>query len=177
VSVFEFVRSVPQGGAGWSSDLAGHPAMMVPSVRQEIRISCVIVVFEHAAASQATWSSKKRVLSAVARRRHRHDDHPMHRARYPRRTGLPASPACRSRAASDLHARRSGCVFAGFAEGVGLNPRGHSRALAVFKTASCSSLTSADVISGEYLGAYSPRADSREFCTAGSSARLLLAWL
>ena len=36
-------------------------AMMCPTVRQEIRISCVIVVFEHAAASQATWSSKNRV--------------------------------------------------------------------------------------------------------------------
>jgi hypothetical protein len=39
-------------------------AMMVPTVRQEIRISAVIVVFEHAAASQATWSSKKRVCAA-----------------------------------------------------------------------------------------------------------------
>ena len=39
-------------------------AMMVPTVRQEIRISWVIVVFEHAAASQATWSSKNRVWAA-----------------------------------------------------------------------------------------------------------------
>ena len=42
-------------------------AMMVPTVRQEIRISCVIVVFEHAAASQATWSSKNRVCAAPCR--------------------------------------------------------------------------------------------------------------
>jgi hypothetical protein len=42
-------------------------AMMVPAVRQEIRINAVIVVFEHAAASQATWSSKNRVCAARCR--------------------------------------------------------------------------------------------------------------
>ena len=41
--------------------------MMVPTVRQEIRISAVIVVFGHAAASQATWSSKNRVWLARCR--------------------------------------------------------------------------------------------------------------
>jgi hypothetical protein len=41
-------------------------AMMVPTVRQEIRISAVIMVFEHAAASQATWSSKNRVATPNA---------------------------------------------------------------------------------------------------------------
>ena len=43
--------------------------MMVPAVRQEIRIKAVIVVFEHAAASQATWSSKNRVRAAPWRAR------------------------------------------------------------------------------------------------------------
>ncbi len=33
-------------------------AMMWPTVRQEIRVSFAIVVFEHAAGSQATWSSE-----------------------------------------------------------------------------------------------------------------------
>ncbi len=41
--------------------------MMMPTVRQEIRIRDVIVVFEHAAASQATWSSKNRVCAAPCR--------------------------------------------------------------------------------------------------------------
>jgi hypothetical protein len=41
--------------------------MMVPAVRQEIRIKAVMVVFEHAAASQAAWSSKNRVCAAPCR--------------------------------------------------------------------------------------------------------------
>ena len=52
----------PVGGRPPAS--ADTRAMMCPTVRQEIRISCVIVVFEHAAASQATLSSKKRVWAA-----------------------------------------------------------------------------------------------------------------
>ena len=41
--------------------------MITPAVRHEIRINAVIVVFEHAAASQATWSSKDRVCAAPCR--------------------------------------------------------------------------------------------------------------
>lgn len=41
--------------------------MMFPTVRQDTRISAVTAVFEHAAASQATWSSKNRVRPAPCR--------------------------------------------------------------------------------------------------------------
>jgi hypothetical protein len=66
--------------------------MMVPAVRQEIRISAVIAVFEQAAASQATWSSKNRVCPAPCRptappRRPSHDP-----AGHPRRVRLQICP-------------------------------------------------------------------------------------
>jgi len=65
--------------------------MMVPAVRQEIRIKAVIVVFEHAAASQATWSSKSRVRAAPWRaRRRRHSPAAACRRS---RTGWPAACA------------------------------------------------------------------------------------
>src|ERR1017187_3578406 len=61
------MRRMPAKRSQAASASAATRAMMVPAVRQEIRISCVIVVFEHAAASQATWSSKNRVCAAPCR--------------------------------------------------------------------------------------------------------------
>src|ERR1017187_1668438 len=61
------MRRRPAKRSQAASASAATRAMMVPAVRQEIRISCVIVVFEHAAASQATWSSRNRVCAAPCR--------------------------------------------------------------------------------------------------------------
>ena len=48
------MRRSPANRSLAASASAATRAMMVPTVRQEIRINAVIVVFEHAAASQAT---------------------------------------------------------------------------------------------------------------------------
>ncbi len=47
--------------------LGGHPLDDMADRPPEMRISWVIVVFEHAAASHATWSSKNRVCPAPCR--------------------------------------------------------------------------------------------------------------
>jgi hypothetical protein len=61
------IRRSPANRSQASPASAVTRAMMTPAVRQEIRISAVIAVFEHAAASQATWSSKNRVCAAPCR--------------------------------------------------------------------------------------------------------------
>ncbi len=61
------IRVSPASGPAAASCSAVTRAMMCPTVRQEMRISWVMVVLEQAAASQATWSSKNRVCAAPCR--------------------------------------------------------------------------------------------------------------